>query len=55
VAVLASNLAIYGLNRMFQGLAGRDAEGRVRIFTNKAPATTWLLEAEKVAQAEAAS
>ena len=44
VAVLASNLAIYGLNRMFQGLAGRDAEGRVRIFTDEAPATAWLLE-----------
>ena len=44
VAVVASNLAIYGLNRMFQGLAGRDAEGRVRIFTDKAPATAWLLE-----------
>ena len=50
VAVLASNLAIYGLNRMFQGLAGRDAEGRVRIFTNKAPATAWLLEAETLPQ-----
>ena len=45
VAVVASNLAIYGLNRMFQGLAGRDAEGRVRIFTDRAPATTWLLDA----------
>ena len=48
VAVVASNLAIYGLNRMFQGLAGRDAEGRVRIFTDKAPATTWLLDANPV-------
>ena len=46
VAVLASNLAIYGLNRMFQGLAGRDAEGRVRIFTNRTPAKAWLLDAE---------
>ena len=46
VAVVASNLAIYGLNRMFQGLAGRDAEGRVRIFTDKGPATTWLLDAD---------
>ena len=45
VAVVASNLAIYGLNRMFQGLAGRDAEGRVRIFTDRAPASTWLLDA----------
>ena len=45
VAVVASNLAIYGLNRMFQGLAGRDAEGRVRVFTDRAPATTWLLDA----------
>ena len=46
VAVVASNLAIYGLNRMFQGLAGRDAEGRVRIFTDTAPATEWLLDAD---------
>ena len=45
VAVVASNLAIYGLNRMFQGLAGRDAEGRVRVFTDRAPATSWLLDA----------
>jgi hypothetical protein len=55
VAVLASNLAIYGLNRMFQGLAGRDAEGRVRLFTNRAPATTWLLEAEGLPQEQVAS
>ena len=55
VAVVASNLAIYGLNRMFQGLAGRDAEGRVRIFTNKAPATTWLLEAEELPREKVAS
>jgi hypothetical protein len=45
VAVFASNLAIYGLNRMFQGLGGRDVEGRVRIFSERLPATTWLLDA----------
>ena len=55
VAVLASNLAIYGLNRMFQGLAGRDAEGRVRIFTNRAPATAWLHEAEDLPREKVAS
>jgi hypothetical protein len=48
VAVVAPNLAIYGLNRMFQGLAGRDAEGRIRIFTDKAPARSWLLDANPV-------
>jgi hypothetical protein len=55
VAVLASNLAIYGLNRMFQGLAGRDAEGRVRIFTDKATARTWLLEPVVLPQEKLAS
>lgn len=44
IAVFVSNLAIYGLNRMFQGLSGRDAEGRVSVFTDRAAATSWLLE-----------
>ena len=44
IAVFVSNLAIYGLNRMFQGLTGRGAEGRVSIFTDRAAATAWLLE-----------
>ena len=44
IAVFVSNLAIYGLNRMFQGLSGRDAEDRVSVFTDRAAATAWLLE-----------
>ena len=48
VAVCASNLAIYGLNRMFQGLAGLDAEGRVRIFNDLVSARTWLLDASSM-------
>lgn len=44
IAVFVSNLAIYGLNRMFQGLGGRDAEARVSVFTDRAAATAWLLE-----------
>ncbi len=43
-AVFASNQAIYGRNRMFQGLSGREAEGRVSVFTDRAAATAWLLE-----------
>ena len=41
---LRANLAIYGLNRMFQGLGGRDAEAYVSVFTARAAATAWLLE-----------
>jgi hypothetical protein len=44
IAVFVSNLAIYGLNRMFQGLGGRDAEAHVSVFTDRAAATAWLLE-----------
>jgi hypothetical protein len=44
IAVFVSNLAIYGLNRMFQGLGGRDAEARVSVFTDRAAAMAWLLE-----------
>ena len=40
IAVFTSNLAIYGLNRMFQGLA--NAEGQVRVFRDRAPALAWL-------------
>jgi hypothetical protein len=46
IAVFASSLAIYGLNRMFQGLAGRGAEGHISVFTEKAPARAWLLKPE---------
>lgn len=42
IAVVAPNLAIYALNRMFQGFAG--AEGRVAVFHDRAAATAWLLE-----------
>jgi hypothetical protein len=44
IAVFVSNLAIYGLNRMFLGLSGRDSEGRINVFTDRAAATAWLLE-----------
>jgi hypothetical protein len=30
--------------QMFQGLTGREAEGRVSVFTDRAMATAWLLE-----------
>jgi hypothetical protein len=41
IAVYASNLVTYALNRMFQGFAG--AEGRVAVFHDRAAATAWLL------------
>ena len=41
IAVFASNLVVYALNRMFQGFAG--AEGRVAVFNDRAAATAWLL------------
>jgi hypothetical protein len=41
IAVFTPNLVIYGLNRMFQGLA--DAADRVRVFTSEADARSWLL------------
>ena len=40
LAVFVSNTAMYGLNRMFQGLSG--AEGNVRVFHDRAEATAWL-------------
>ena len=42
IAAFASNPVIYGLNRMFQGLA-KGAE-RVSVFHDNASARTWLLE-----------
>ena len=42
IAVFTPNLVIYGLNRMFQGLA--DAADRVRVFNSEADARSWLLE-----------
>jgi hypothetical protein len=44
IAVFARNPVIYGLNRMFAGLA--NAEGRVEVFNSRAEALTWLIEAE---------
>ena len=40
IAVFTSNIAMYGLNRMFQGLAG--AEEQVRVFHDRAGALAWL-------------
>ena len=40
LAVFVSNTAMYGLNRMFQGLSG--AEGSVRVFHDRAEVTAWL-------------
>lgn len=40
LAVFVANTAMYGLNRMFQGLA--DAEGNVRVFHDRAHAMEWL-------------
>jgi hypothetical protein len=40
LAVFVSNIAMYGLNRMFQGLA--DAEGNVRVFHDREHAVAWL-------------
>jgi hypothetical protein len=40
IAVFTSNIAMYGLNRMFQGLA--NAEDRVSAFHNRTDALAWL-------------
>jgi hypothetical protein len=42
IAAFATNPVIYGLNRMFQGLAA-GAE-RVSVFSDRARARAWLLE-----------
>lgn len=42
IAALAPNPVIYGLNRMFQGLA--DGAERVSVFNDQARARAWLLE-----------
>ena len=42
IAAFASNPVIYGLNRMFQGLA--DGAERVSVFNDHARARAWLLE-----------
>ncbi len=43
IAVFVSNLAMYGLNRMFQGLA--NADDHVGVFHRRADAVAWLNEA----------
>ncbi len=42
LAVFVSNLAMYGLNRMFQGLA--NASDHVGVFLRRADAVAWLDE-----------
>jgi hypothetical protein len=42
IAAFATNPVIYGLNRMFQGLA--DGAERVTVFNDRARARAWLLE-----------
>jgi hypothetical protein len=41
IAVYASNLVVFALNRMFQGFAA--SEGRVAVFHDREAATAWLL------------
>jgi hypothetical protein len=43
IAVFVSNPAMYGLNRMFQSLIGRDGEGRMSVFGDRRGAVAWLL------------
>ena len=42
ISVFVSNIAMYGLNRMFQGLA--NADDRVGVFHDRAHAMAWLEE-----------
>jgi hypothetical protein len=42
IAAFASNPVIYGLNRMFQGLA--EGAEKVSVFNDRARARAWLLE-----------
>ena len=44
IAVFVSNPAMYGLNRMFQGLIGHKGEGRMNVFTDRERAIAWLNE-----------
>jgi hypothetical protein len=44
LAVFTPNLAMYGLNRMFAGLA--NADGRVNVFHSRDAALAWLDEAD---------
>jgi hypothetical protein len=40
IAVFTTNMAMYGLNRMFQGLAS--GEEHVQVFRRRADAVAWL-------------
>jgi hypothetical protein len=42
IAVFVTNPAMYGLNRMFQGLIGHKGEGRMSVFTDRERALAWL-------------
>jgi hypothetical protein len=42
IAVFVSSPAMYGLNRMFQSLTGRDGEGRMMVFGERRGAEAWL-------------
>ena len=42
ISVFVSNIAMYGLNRMFQGLA--NADDRVGVFHDRSHAIAWLDE-----------
>jgi len=42
IAVFVTNPAMYGLNRMFQGLIGKKGEGRMSVFTDRERAIAWL-------------
>jgi hypothetical protein len=42
IAVFVSSPAMYGLNRMFQSLIGRDGEGRMMVFGERRGAEAWL-------------
>jgi len=44
LAVFVTNLAMYGLNRMFQGVA--DAHGRMDVFRDRPSAVAWLRDNE---------
>ena|ERR1700682_5480410 len=44
IAVFVSSPAMYGLNRMFQGLIGHRGEGRMSVFTDRERAIAWLNE-----------
>lgn len=44
IGVYAPNPLIYGLNRMAEWIASRDAEGRLAVFSGRDDAIAWLLK-----------